>query len=194
MPTRRRSWSAERLAGNLRRDGLGGRRELRQDGRGASRGQHPPPRALVILLDSPSARTGPVHRGIWSWPVEATCSKRSSCGGTRVIPNGGHQIPAVRAAVAAPPESPRGSARAPLLAPGSSSPAARLCSQRSSPPGAHPPTRDPSTPRRPPQRESSWSLQPRTNRGRRVLLGNEVLDFLPLSSINRVPHQQKCNK
>jgi hypothetical protein len=61
-------------------------------------------------------------------------------------------------------------------------------------PGAHPPTRDPSTPRRPPQRESSWSLQPRTNRGRRVLLGNEVLDFLPLSSINRVPHQQKCNK
>jgi hypothetical protein len=139
MPTRRRSWSAERLAGNLRRDGLGGRRELRQDGRGASRGQHPPPRALVILLDSPSARTGPVHRGIWSWPVEATCSKRSSCGGTRVIPDGGHQIPAVRAAVAAPPESPRGSARAPLLAPGSSSPAARLCSQRSSPPGARPP-------------------------------------------------------
>jgi hypothetical protein len=39
-----------------------------------------------------------------------------------------------------------------------------------------------------PQRETSWSPQPRTNRGRRVLLGNEVLDFLLLSSINKVAH------
>jgi hypothetical protein len=56
-------------------------------------------RALIVLLDSSSARTGSAHGGIWSWPAEATCSKRSSCGGARVVPDGGHQIPAERSAV-----------------------------------------------------------------------------------------------